>query len=156
VLEAGWKRQRPWNRTMVQAREKQMLVTYLSPMLLGLEEPLCQELAERLREALQTDEEGDFCFPLRGGRGRWRKKTDHHNNTSAAWGGEIPAVFDVRNGFHDYIVPGSSGGKNKQNYADKIRHAYDKRNGKNHRGQYKSDDQSIPACVERTERTDSL
>ena len=35
---------------MVQAREKQMLVTYLSPMLLGLEEPLCQELAERLRD----------------------------------------------------------------------------------------------------------
>ena len=27
-----------------------MIVTYLSPMLLGLEEPLCQELAERLRD----------------------------------------------------------------------------------------------------------
>ena len=54
LLEAGWKRQRPWNRTMVQAREKQMLVTYLSPMLLGLEEPLCQELAERLRDFLIT------------------------------------------------------------------------------------------------------
>ena len=39
LLEAGWKRQRPWNRTMVQAREKQMLVTYLSPMLLGLRSP---------------------------------------------------------------------------------------------------------------------
>ena len=39
---------------MVQAREKQMLVTYLSPMLLGLEEPLCQELAERLRDFLIT------------------------------------------------------------------------------------------------------
>lgn len=25
-------------------------------------------LGERLREALQTDKEGDFCFPLRGGR----------------------------------------------------------------------------------------
>ena len=54
LLEAGWKRQRPWNRTMVQAREKQMLVTYLSPMLLGLEEPLCQELAERLRDGWNT------------------------------------------------------------------------------------------------------
>lgn len=54
LLEAGWKRQRPWNRTMVQAREKQMLVTYLSPMLLGLEEPLCQELAERLRDGWST------------------------------------------------------------------------------------------------------
>ena len=51
VLEAGWKRQRPWNRGMVQAREKQMLVTYLSPMLLGLEEPMCRELAEQLRDA---------------------------------------------------------------------------------------------------------
>ena len=49
-LEAGWKRQHFWNRTMVQAREKQMIVTYLSPMLLGLEEPLCQELAKRLRD----------------------------------------------------------------------------------------------------------
>ena len=54
LLEAGWKRQRPLNLTMVQAREKQMLVTYLSPMLLGLEEPLCQELAERLRDGWNT------------------------------------------------------------------------------------------------------
>ena len=54
ALAAGWKRQRPWNRGMVQAREKQMLVTYLSPMLLGLEEPLCQELAERLRDTWNT------------------------------------------------------------------------------------------------------
>ena len=51
ALAAGWKRQRPWNRSMAQAREKQMLVTYLSPMLLGLEEPLCQTLAEQLRDA---------------------------------------------------------------------------------------------------------
>ena len=51
ALAAGWKRQRPWNRGMVQAREKQMLVTYLSPMLLGLEEPMCRELAEQLRDA---------------------------------------------------------------------------------------------------------
>ena len=43
LLEAGWKRQRPWNRTMVQAREKQIL-----------EEPLCQELAERLRDGWNT------------------------------------------------------------------------------------------------------
>ena len=50
ALAAAWKRQRPWNRGMVQAREKQMLVTYLSPMLLGLEEPLCRELAEQLRD----------------------------------------------------------------------------------------------------------
>ena len=53
VLGAGGargERQRPRGRGGGQAREKQMLVTYLSPMLLGLEEPLCQELAERLRD----------------------------------------------------------------------------------------------------------
>ena len=50
ALEAGWKRRLPWNRTMVQAREKQMIVTYLSPMLVGLEEPLCREFAECLRD----------------------------------------------------------------------------------------------------------
>ena len=49
-IEAGWKRRRPWNRGLAQAQEKQMLVLYLSPMLLGLEEPLCRELAEQLRD----------------------------------------------------------------------------------------------------------
>ena len=50
ALESGWKRQRFWNRSVVQAREKQMVVAYLSPMLLGLEEPLCRELAGALRD----------------------------------------------------------------------------------------------------------
>ena len=59
LLEAGWKRQRPWNRTMVQAREKQMLVTYLSPMLLGLEEPACQSLAQALMEQWAARWPGD-------------------------------------------------------------------------------------------------
>lgn len=49
-LEEGWKRQRFWNRAAVRATEKQMMVTYLSPMLLGLEEPGCQRLAELLRD----------------------------------------------------------------------------------------------------------
>ena len=34
-LEEGWKRQRFWNRAAVRTTEKQMMVTYLSPMLLG-------------------------------------------------------------------------------------------------------------------------
>lgn len=49
-IEAGWRRQRPWNRAAVRASEKQMAVDYLSPMLLELPEPLCQALCEFLRE----------------------------------------------------------------------------------------------------------
>lgn len=33
-LEAGWKRQRFWNRASVMVNEKQMVVDYLTPMLL--------------------------------------------------------------------------------------------------------------------------
>lgn len=50
-LETGWRRQRFWNRSAVQVNEKQMLVTYLSPMLLGMEEPLCTDFAKALRDA---------------------------------------------------------------------------------------------------------
>ena len=50
-LEAGWRRQRIWNRTAVQISEKQMVVVFLSPMLLALEEPLCTEFAKALRDA---------------------------------------------------------------------------------------------------------
>lgn len=49
-LETGWKRQRFWNRTAVRVSEKQMVVSYLSPMLLGLGEPDCRRLAEVLRD----------------------------------------------------------------------------------------------------------
>ena len=47
-LEAGWRRQHFWNRSAVKVNEKQMLVEYLSPMLLRLEEPGCGQLAELL------------------------------------------------------------------------------------------------------------
>ena len=50
VLEAGWKKRRAWNRAAVRTVEKQAVVNYLSPMLLGLEEPLCLRLAETLRD----------------------------------------------------------------------------------------------------------
>lgn len=49
-VEAGWRRQRPWNRAAVRVAEKQMTVDYLTPMLLELSEPLCQALCESLRE----------------------------------------------------------------------------------------------------------
>ena len=47
ALAGGWKRQRFWNRTVAQLDDKQMLVTFLSPMLLeiGLEE-LCRRLRD--------------------------------------------------------------------------------------------------------------
>lgn len=51
VLEEGWMRQRIWNRSAVRASEKQMMVAYLSPMLLSLEEPEGSALAETLRDA---------------------------------------------------------------------------------------------------------
>lgn len=47
-LAAGWARQKPWNRSLIQMNDKQMIVCYLSPML--LEDPLCAPLAEKLRE----------------------------------------------------------------------------------------------------------
>lgn len=49
-VEAGWKRQRPWNRGAVRVMEKQMAVDYLSPMLLELPEPMCHTLCGLLRE----------------------------------------------------------------------------------------------------------
>ena len=49
-LDAGWRAQRFWRRGVVRAEEKQMVVVYLSPMLLGLEEAGCQSLAQALME----------------------------------------------------------------------------------------------------------
>ena len=49
-LEAGWKRRRFWNRTAVRVEEKQVIVSYLSPMLLELPDPLCGRLAGMLRQ----------------------------------------------------------------------------------------------------------
>ena len=52
ALEAGWRRQKFWNRTTVQISEKQMVVAYLSPMLLELgDQPLGTGFAKALRDA---------------------------------------------------------------------------------------------------------
>lgn len=50
ALEAGWKRQRFWNRKAVRVSEKQILVNYLSPMLLDLLDPMCGRLAGMMRQ----------------------------------------------------------------------------------------------------------
>lgn len=47
-LAEGWKRQRPWNRSLVQMEDKQMIVCFLGPML--MEDPVCAPLEEKLRE----------------------------------------------------------------------------------------------------------
>lgn len=49
-IEAGWKRQRPWNRGAVRVSERRMAALYLSPMLLALEEPGCRSLCALLRD----------------------------------------------------------------------------------------------------------
>lgn len=50
ILEQGWQAKSRWSRSGLRMNEKQMMVAYLSPMLLGLEEPLCRRLAELLRD----------------------------------------------------------------------------------------------------------
>lgn len=47
-LAEGWKRQKPWNRSLARVNDRQIIVCYLSPML--LEDPVCTPLAEALRE----------------------------------------------------------------------------------------------------------
>lgn len=49
-LETGWKRQRFWNRSSVTVNEKQMIVDYLTPMLLEQAETDCPRFAALLQE----------------------------------------------------------------------------------------------------------
>ena len=58
-LDAGWRAQRFWRRGVVRAEEKQIVVVYLSPMLLGLEEAGCQSLAQALMEQWAARWPGD-------------------------------------------------------------------------------------------------
>ena len=50
ALEAGWKRRRFWDRSAVRVEEKQVIVSFLSPMLLEQPDPLCGRLAGMLRQ----------------------------------------------------------------------------------------------------------
>ena len=49
-MEDEWKRQRFWNRSTVRLNHKQMLIIYLSPMLLAMGEPMAVHFAEILRD----------------------------------------------------------------------------------------------------------
>lgn len=49
-MEKDWKRQRFWNRSTARLNHKQMLIIYLSPMLLAMEEPMAARFAELLRD----------------------------------------------------------------------------------------------------------
>lgn len=47
-LAEGWRRQKPWNRSLAMLNDKQMIVCFLSPVL--MEDPACARLEEKLRE----------------------------------------------------------------------------------------------------------
>ncbi len=47
-LAEGWARQKPWNRSLAMLSSKQMIVCFLSPML--MEDPVCVPLEKKLRE----------------------------------------------------------------------------------------------------------
>lgn len=47
-LAEGWKRQKPWNRSLAQMEDKQMIVCFLGPVL--MEDPVCAPLEETLRK----------------------------------------------------------------------------------------------------------
>lgn len=49
-LEGGWAKQRIWNRGTAKYNDKQMLISYLSPMLMGLEDAECQQFARLLQQ----------------------------------------------------------------------------------------------------------
>lgn len=47
-LAEGWREHKPWDRSLAQLSDKQMLVCYLGPLL--LEDPACAPLEELLRQ----------------------------------------------------------------------------------------------------------
>ena len=51
AVEAGWKKEKFWNRSAAKVDDKMVLVVYLTPMLLSSQEPRCHDLATALREA---------------------------------------------------------------------------------------------------------
>jgi len=63
-VAAGWAGQRPWNRSLARLNDKQMIVCYLSPML--LEDPVCAPLTEKLRQgwAARWPEDAYRAAPL--------------------------------------------------------------------------------------------
>ena len=77
-LAEGWKRQRPWNRSLAKVSDRQMIVCYLSPML--LEDPETAPLAERLRE---------------GWAARWPKEAYRVASAEKLQKGFRPSIFGI-------------------------------------------------------------
>lgn len=50
ALAAGWAKKWFWNRSEAKSMDKQMLLCYLTPMLLGLEDDDCRRFAELLQQ----------------------------------------------------------------------------------------------------------
>lgn len=50
ALKSAWDRQHFWNRSAARVDEKQVIVSFLSPMLLEMPDPLCGRLAGMLRQ----------------------------------------------------------------------------------------------------------
>ena len=77
-LEAGWKAQHFWNRSAAKAEERQIIIFYLSPMLLEREEEGCHVLAELLRD---------------GWEARWPKNAY-----------QLGDYKSIRKGFHNVVL----------------------------------------------------
>ena len=74
AIEAGWKKERFWNRSAARVDDKMMLVAYLTPMLLGSQEARCHDLARAICDAWNrkfpqnTYETADYDALLNGFR----------------------------------------------------------------------------------------
>ncbi len=79
-LETGWHRHHFWNRGGIRVNEKQVIVNYLSPMLLEQEEPLCAEFAKALRREWKK---------------RWPKDAYHITSYAALKGGFRNAIMGI-------------------------------------------------------------
>ena len=51
AIEAGWQKERFWNRSAARVDDKMMLVAYLTPMLLASQETRCHQLAAAICQA---------------------------------------------------------------------------------------------------------
>jgi len=85
-----WKKQRIWNRGAVRFDSKQMMIDYLSPMLLEMQDPTAKQFAELLCQ-------------------RWGQR----------WPGEaygMASYKEIRRGFHTIadFIPGAKRSKNEE------------------------------------------
>lgn len=79
-LENGWKRQRFWNRTAARTDERQMVIVFLSPMLMEESDPMCGRLAGMLRQRWAD---------------RWPRDEYHLTTFEVIQGGFRNAIFGI-------------------------------------------------------------